>query len=244
MISLAKFLKQQQLTQVAALLLLLLLLAIGGVPGYLTGKWQWKQPPPVTSLKELKQIRHQGLSLPGWQTIEQTEQQMGEGKWSWQLIKKEDSPIQAMLLLQAQNGPTDQPEVEWTEINGWGKSYWGKWDIAQYRSAEFTVKQPANLGSKNEAKVEARFFRASTKQDTFAVLQWYAMPNGGNPSPLHWFWADQLAQLKKKRTPWVGVSILMVMEPLGQVEKSWSLVQSLGETVQAALMAGPLSNST
>lgn len=244
MISLCKFLKQQQLSQVAALLLLLLLLAIGGVPGYLTGHWQWKEPPPLTSLKELKQIRKVGLSLPGWQTLEQAEQQIGEGNWSLQSIKKDNSPIQAVLLLHPQNGPRDQPEVEWTDINSWGKSHWGKWDIAQYRSAEFTVKQPAKSDSKAAIKVEAKFFRASTQQDTFAVLQWYAMPEGGNPSPLRWFLADQLTQMSKKRTPWVGVSILILMEPLGQVEKSWSLAQSLGETVQAALMAGPLSKNT
>ncbi|MEH2459295.1 cyanoexosortase B system-associated protein [Nostoc sp.] len=240
MISISKFFKQNQLSQVAALLLLLLLLAIGGVPGYLTGHWQWKQPPPVTTLNELKQIRKTGLTLPGWQTIEQAEQQIGEHKWSLQVIKKEGSPSQAILLLLPQNGPMDQPEVEWTEVNGWGRSRWGKWDVAQSRSAEFTIKPPAKLTSNVETKVEARFFRASTPQQTFAVLQWYAMPDGGNPSPFHWFLADQLAQWHKQRTPWVAVSILIPMEPLGQVETSWSLAQSIGETVQTVLMAGPL----
>ncbi|MBE9034820.1 cyanoexosortase B system-associated protein [aff. Roholtiella sp. LEGE 12411] len=240
MISLSKFFKENQLSQVAALLLLLLLLAIGGIPGYLTGRWQWKQPPPVTSLNELRHIRKTGLILPGWQTIEQAEQQIGERKWSLQVIKKQGSEAQAILLLLPQNGPMDQPEVEWTEINGWGRSRWKKWDIAQHRSAEFTVKQPRKLGSNTETKVEARFFRASTPQQTFAVLQWYALPEGGNPSPLHWFLADQWAQWHKKRTPWVGVSIIIPMEPLGQVEKLWSLAQSIGEAVQAALMATAL----
>lgn len=228
------------MSQVAVLLLLLLLLAIGGVPGYLTGHWQWKQPPPVTTLKKLKQIRHAGLPLPGWQTIEQAEQQIGEHEWSLQVLKKEGSESQAILLLLPQNGPMDQPEVEWTDVNGWGRSRWGKWDIAQYRSAEFTVKPLAKLTSKVETKVKARFFRAVTPQQTFAVLQWYAMPDGGNPSPFHWFFADQLAQWRKQRTPWVGVSILIPMEPLGQVETSWPLAQSIGETVQAKLMADPL----
>ena len=236
MISFSKFFKEKQLSQVAALLLLLLLLAIGGVPGYLTGHWQWKQPPPVTTLKELKQIRKAGLALPGWQTIEQAEQQIGEHQWSLQVLKKEGSKSQAILLLLPQNGPMDQPEVEWTDVNGWGRSRWGKWDIAQYRSAEFTVKPPAKLTS----KVEARFFRAVTPQQTFALLQWYAMPDGGNPSPFHWFLADQLAQWRKQRTPWVGVSILIPMEPLGQVETSWPLAQSIGETVQAKLMTDSL----
>ncbi|MDZ8240704.1 MAG: cyanoexosortase B system-associated protein [Nostoc sp. ChiQUE01a] len=241
MISFSKFFKENQLSRVAALLLLLLLLAMGGVPGYLTGHWQWKQPPPVASLKELKQIRKAGLTVPGWQTIEQAEQQIGEHKWSLQVIKKEGSDdTQAILLLLPQNGPMDQPEVEWTEVNGWGRSRWGKWDVAQYRSAEFTVKPSVKLASNIETKVEARFFRASTPQQTFAVLQWYAMPNGGNTSPLNWFVADQLAQWRKQRTPWVAVSILIPMEPLGQVEKSWSLAQSIGETVQGALMANAI----
>ncbi|MEH1842821.1 MAG: cyanoexosortase B system-associated protein [Nostoc sp.] len=240
MIYFSKFFKENQLSQVAVLLLLLLLLAIGGVPGYLTGHWQWKQPPPVTTLKKLKQIRHAGLPLPGWQTIEQAEQQIGEHEWSLQVLKKEGSESQAILLLLPQNGPMDQPEVEWTDVNGWGRSRWGKWDIAQYRSAEFTVKPLAKLTSKVETKVKARFFRAVTPQQTFAVLQWYAMPDGGNPSPFHWFFADQLAQWRKQRTPWVGVSILIPMEPLGQVETSWPLAQSIGETVQAKLMADPL----
>ncbi|MEH2083964.1 MAG: cyanoexosortase B system-associated protein [Nostoc sp.] len=240
MISLSKFFKENQLTQVAALLLLLVLLAMAGVPGYLTGHWQWKQPPAVPTLHELKQIRKTGLTLSGWQTIEQSEQQIGEHNWSLQVIKKEGSESQAILLLLPQNGPMDQPEVEWTDVNGWGRSRWGRWDIAQSRSAEFTVKPSAKLASNVETKVEARFFRASTPQQTFAVLQWYAMPDGGNPSPFHWFLEDQLAQWRKQRIPWVGVSILIPMEPLGQVETSWSLAQSIGETVQAALMTGPL----
>jgi cyanoexosortase B-associated protein len=240
MISLSKFFKENQLNQVVALLLLLLLLLLGGLPGYLTGHWQWKQPPPVTNLKELRHIRKTGLTLPGWQTIEQSEQQIGERKWSLQVIKKENSESQAIILLLPQNGPMDQPEVEWTEVNGWGRSRWGKWDVAQSRPAEFTVKQPLKSLSQAETKVEATFFRAATPQQTFAVLQWYAMPNRGNPSPLSWFIADQVAQWSKNRIPWVGVSILIPIEPLGQVEKSWSLAQSLGETVQATLMAGPL----
>ncbi|MBW4613936.1 MAG: cyanoexosortase B system-associated protein [Desmonostoc vinosum HA7617-LM4] len=240
MISLSKFFKENQWSELAALVLLLLLLVIGAVPGYLTGQWQWKQPPPVTSLKELKQIRKTGLTLPGWQTTEQAQQQIGERKWSLQVIKKVDSESQAILLLLPQNGPMDQPEVEWTEINGWGRSRWGKWDIAQSRSAEFIVKQSLGAKSNAETKVDARFFRASTKNQTFAVLQWYAMPNGGNTSPFNWFLSDQLAQWRKQRTPWVAVSIVIPIEPLGQVEKSWPLAQSIGEIVQTALMATAL----
>ncbi len=91
--------------------------------------------------------------------------------------------------------------------------------------------------------MEARFFRAVTQQDTFGVLQWYALPNGGHSSPFRWFVGDQLAQWRKQRVPWVAVSILVPMEPLGQVEKIWPLAESIGQTVQAALMAESLQSN-
>ncbi|MBW4644355.1 MAG: cyanoexosortase B system-associated protein [Goleter apudmare HA4340-LM2] len=243
MISPSKLLKENRWTQVVVLLLLLLLLGLAGVPGYLTGKWQWKQPAPVTNIQKLIQIHQTGLSLPGWQTAEQGQQQVGEQKWSLQVIKKADSQTQALLLLFPQRSPKDKPQAEWSQISGWGRLRWGKWDIAQERSAEFTVKPARELGNQAETRVEARFFRASTQQNTFAVLQWYAFPNGGNPSSLHWFLGDQLAQWRQHRTPWVSVSILIPIEPLGKVETVWPLAQSLGQTVQATLMAGPLENS-
>ncbi len=231
MIYFFKFFKESQLYQIVALLLLLLVLVMGAVPGYLKGHWQWQQPPAVVSLKKLKQIHHMGLTLPGWQTTEQREEPIGGYKWSYQEIEKNNSPIKAILLLLPQNGPKDQPQVEWTEINSWAQ-----WDKSQFRSTEFTVKQ-APASSNSEVKVEAAFFRATTKQKTFAVLQWYAWQNGGNTSPLPWFVADQVAKWHQKRAPWVAVTILIPMEPFGQVEKTWQDAQSLGKTVQSALMS-------
>jgi cyanoexosortase B-associated protein len=232
----SKFFKERYFSHGVALLLLLLLLALGAVPGYLTGRWQWQQPLPVTNLKQLKQIRQTGLTLPGWQTIEQAEQQIGEHKWSSQLLQKQGANTQAVLLLLPQNGPKNQPQVEWTDINSWGRLRWGQWNLAQNRSVEFTVKQPQENALTTETKVKATFFRAATKEQTFAVLQWYAWRNGGDSSPLQWLLADQVAQLHKQRAAWVAVSILMPMEPLGQIETVWSEVKSVGETVQAALM--------
>ncbi|MEA5618097.1 cyanoexosortase B system-associated protein [Cronbergia sp. UHCC 0137] len=240
MISSLAFLKKHQWRQIAVLGLLLLILGIGAIPGYLTGKWQWKQPPSLTNLQSLKHLRDVGLDIPGWKTIEQSVQPIGEHKWSLQLIQKQDSSSQAILLLLPQNGLRDQPEVEWTEINSWGRINRGKWNLAQYRSANFTVKKPEKLNTTGEIKIEARFFRVTTPQETFAVLQWYAMPDGGNQSPFKWFVADQLAQWQKRRVPWVAVSILLQIEPLGQVEQFWAETQSLGATVQTALMAGVL----
>ncbi|MBF2065581.1 MAG: cyanoexosortase B system-associated protein [Calothrix sp. C42_A2020_038] len=235
MISLFKLVKERQYSQLMALLLLIALLVIGAIPGYLTGKWQWKQPPPVPTLKQLREIRHQGLSLPGWQTTEQAERQIGERKWSVQTIQKEGTNTKAVLLLLPQNGPMDQPQVEWTEVN----SFW-QWETAQERQVEFTVKRPPSSKIKTEVKVKARFLRGSTKQQTFSVLQWYAWSNGGDPSQFKWFLADQSAQWHKQRAAWVAVSIQIPMEPLGQIDKTWEQAKSLGQALQTRLMEGIL----
>jgi cyanoexosortase B-associated protein len=231
MISPSKFLKQQHWYQLVVLILLLLLLAVGAVPGYFTGKWQWKQPPPVTNLQKLQKIRKVGLNLPEWQIIKQSEQSIGEHKWSWQSMKKAGTTPEAFLLLLPQNGPKDQPQIEWTDVNSWGK-----WDVAQESLREFTVKNISKKDTNAIIRVKANFFRATTKQETFAVLQWYAMPNAGDTVPFNWFVADQLAQWQRQRIYWIAVTILLPIEPLGQVETSWTQLQSLGETVQTALI--------
>jgi cyanoexosortase B-associated protein len=240
MVSLSKFLNYKHLTTLLVLLLFLLLLTVGAVPGYLSGRWQWKQPPPIATIKDLKAIRNRGITLPGWQTTDQGEQVVGQHKWSLQILKQESSQKQALLLLLPQNSSKSQPEVEWTDVSSWGKLRWGKWDIAQSRSAEFAINQSNNSQDNSKIHVEAQFFRASTEQQTFAVLQWYALPKGGYTSPVRWFLVDQLAQLRKSRAPWVAVSILIPMEPLGDVETTWPLAKSLGEAVQSTLIAGPL----
>ena len=219
---------RRTLPRIVVLLLLLVLLA-SSAPGYLTGRWSWEQPLPVTSLNQIKQLRQTGLTLPGWQIIQQQQEIIGGHKWSVQVIKQERKQMQAILLMLPQNGPKDQPQVEWTDINGAQR-----WNTDQYHWSRFTVEP---LGG--AAKVEARFFRGWTDQQTFAVLEWYAWPTGGHATPSRWFWADQLAQWRYTRLPWVAVSILIPIEPLGEVETSWPLAQSLGQTVQAALMAGP-----
>ena len=233
---LPKFFQQKQLAHVAVLLLFIMLLILRGIPGYMTGSWQWKQPPDVANLTALREMRKTGITLPNWQTVQQAEQLVSTSRWSFQILKQQGTQNQAILLLHPQNGLMDQPEVEWTDINSWGKSRWPRWDIAQFRWAEFMVKGKPKSEANSKTKVYARFFRVYTQQETFAVLQWYAMPNGGHPSPWRWFLSDQLAQWHQNRVPWVSVSIMIPMEPLGQVETAWPLAQSIGETVQATLM--------
>lgn len=256
MISNYTFFKKNYIPHIFAFLLLILILLISGIPGYLSGNWQWKEPPSVTNLKEVKQIRKTGLNLSGWETVETAERQIGGQKWLWQKIKQKNSGKTSYLLLLPQNGPRNQPQTEWTQIG----SFW-RWKVAQFDTPEFTT-EPIVKPSQSEPsqskpsqskpsqskpsqienphtrhKIEANFFRAVLKnRQTYAVLQWYATPNGGSPSPFKWFFADQMAQIKKERIPWVAVNIMIPIEPLGEVKKNWAIAQSLGEQVQASLV--------
>ena len=233
-------LKKNNIPQIFAFLLLVLILFIAGFPGYLSGNWQWKEPPSVANLKEVKQIRQTGLNISGWETLETVQRQIGGQKWLWQKIKQKNSDKISYLLLLPQNGPRNQPQTEWTEIKG----FW-QWKIAQFEKREFTfepkIKPVAKVSqyknSDNNYQIEADFFRAVFKnRQTYAVLQWYATPGGGSPSTFKWFVADQMAQLRKERVPWVAVNIMIPIEPLGEVKKHWSTVQSLGQQVQTSLI--------
>ncbi len=223
--------QKNNIPHVFAVLLLILILLISGVPGYLSGNWQWKEPPRVANLKEVKQIRKTGLKLSGWETLETVERQIGGHKWLWQKIKQKNSDKISYLLLLPQNGPRNQPQTEWMEIKGFLQ-----WKVAQFETPEFTI-QPTDSSSNTNNKIKANFFRAVLKnRQTYAILQWYATPNGGSPSTFKWFVADQMAQLRKERVPWVAVNIMIPIEPLGEVKENWSIAQSLVEQVQASLV--------
>lgn len=236
-------LNKLKISQIILVLFLLILMVVGAVPGYLKGKWRWQQPQQVANLQQLRQLQETGIALPDWQTVNQKPLQIGGHKWSFQSIQR-DAQTQAILLLRPQRDRKDQPQVEWVDLNGfqwWQTNQPRKWQTDQYRDAQFTV--PATAPGQQPAKVEAQFFRKwipdQNFSGTFAVLQWYAWPGGGHQDPSRWFWADQTAQWQGHRLPWVAVSILMPIEPLGEVEKAWPQVQSLAQSVQAALMAGP-----
>jgi cyanoexosortase B-associated protein len=215
---------------IAKLILVVLLLALvglGAVRGYLSGQWRWTAPPSLTTLAELKAIRKAGLTLPNWQTLEQATVQLGEHKWSRQVIQGRDQ-TQTTLLLFTQNGPKDQPQVEWVDIDG---AY--SWKTDSQRQIEFKVENP-------NAQVTARWFRSWTKRQTYTVLQWYAWPNGGHDAPSRWFFTDRLAQWRNQRMPWVAVSIVLPIEPLDDIEKYRPKVEALAQTVQTALMNNAL----
>jgi cyanoexosortase B-associated protein len=229
---------------------LFVLVSIAAIPSYRTGNWQWAELPPVENLTQIRQLRETGLEIPGWQTLEQQTLRLGGHKWSVQTLEG-DYPKPVQLLLLPQNGPQSQPQVEWVDIDGYMRQrFIQQWQTDSYTKLPFTVKpalvdelEGISASSASTAKVKARFFRAWTQQQTFAIVQWYARPEGGHPVPSRWFWLDQLAQLRQERVPWVAVCLQIPTEPLGELEASQSIAESLSKKVQAALMAGPLAKA-
>jgi cyanoexosortase B-associated protein len=243
-------LKQSSLLRILLLLLLLLLLGGSTIPSYVKGLWEWKEPPPVRGLKKLQELQSNGIQLAGWETVNQVTIEAGGRKWLLHELNQNNQ--MALLLLRSQRGTTEQPQVEWMDING----YW-RWKSDSETRLTFTVEIPAanpqadprflqetgdlkaetgDLKPKS-ALVEARYFRGVTRQQTYAIMQWYAFPDGGHPKASRWFWRDRLYQLSGKREPWVAVCIIMPIEPYGDIEKTRPLIESLAKTVQATLMA-------
>ena len=224
-----------------SLLLLLLLLLLSGVtiPSYMKGKWQWKEPPSVPGLKKLQELQGKGIKIPEWETQDQVMMNAGGNKWLLNNLKQGDREV--LFLLRSQRGEKEQPQVEWMDING----TW-RWEVDANVGSEFVVGElgtgNSELGTRNrgEILVKARYFRGITRQQTYAVMQWYAFPDGGHPSPGHWFWRDRLYQLSGTRQPWVAVCLIIPIEPYGDIEKTRPLAEDLAKKVQAALMAGPL----
>ena len=215
---------------------------VSAMPYYFNGQWPWTRPPDIANLKGLHSIKQQSLTLPGWQTLKHQPIEISGNEWSYQEIQIQDASDQSVtvtapiiLLLRPQPWRTNQPEVEWLDIVGSQK-----WKVDSRQQLQFTV-DPV-VGVTHPVQVNARFVRGWNQQQTFAVVQWYAWPEGGSPSPSRWFWADQIRQWRShQRLPWIAVSILIPIEPVGDVTPYQSFAASLSQAVQTALMAGPLA---
>ena len=217
--------KRWSIVRIALILLLSTLIIVRAAPGYFQGgNWSWVNVPRTANTKQLRGILATGLILTDWQIIDKQKVNIGGHEWLGQIIKQEDSkPI--MLLLKPQTYYRDKPGVEWMDINGLER-----WKTDSHSQINFTVDR-----DKNSLPTTARFFRAWNKKQTFAVVQWYAFPNGGNYAPANWFWQDLLAQLKGTRVSWVAVSIRIPIEPLGELKDAQPFAKSLAEQVQTHL---------
>ncbi|NJR61092.1 MAG: cyanoexosortase B system-associated protein [Cyanobacteria bacterium CRU_2_1] len=140
-------------------LVILFVLAIATfstIPSYVTGQWSWEKIPELSNLESLRDLQQQGLTLPGWKTIEQDVKKIGGHKWSVQRIIPETSsdvptPQNTILvMLRPQTQDRDLPQVEWMDING---AY--QWREDSQRSLKFSI-QPTV--SSQLVQVEARFF--------------------------------------------------------------------------------------
>lgn len=245
-------------------LFVLAIAASSAIPNYLGGNWFLIKVPELSHLQQLKQIQ-QGLTLPGWHTLEQKVVEIGGHKWSFQPITSQPDASQpslsasadpsslqkeVLLLLRPQTGQRDLPEVDWMDIDGWMNGNGARgWTTDSQQLLQFLVQTPTLSSEKNHSpmQVKARFLRGWTEQGTYAVLQWYAWSNGGHADPNCWFWADQLSQLRDRRhTPWVAVSILIPIEPLGDIASVRSRAEAIAQTVQSTLIkdvSGFSSNS-
>lgn len=221
------------------LLIALFILAIATfitLPNYFTGNWAWRRVPQLENVKALKAIQTVGLALPGWHTLKQDRLEIGGHKWSVQAIVPEAEAKTAtlqdatLLMLRPQTWQRDLPQVDWVDINGAQR-----WTADSMQSLTFTV--PNAVSSTGQPiEIEARFLRGWHEKQTYAVLQWYAWKTGGSSAPRSWFWTDQFSQLRdRRRTAWVAVSILMPIQPLGDIDTHKPQAEALGKLVQSTL---------
>ncbi|MBE9066276.1 cyanoexosortase B system-associated protein [Leptolyngbya cf. ectocarpi LEGE 11479] len=196
------------------------IIAAVAIPQYLSGQWPWQSPPDVPQIRLVRGLKETGLSLEGWSEEFQQKIAIGGDQWSVQQLTPTNNaaPEQMILFLKPQGQSKDQPEVEWIDLKGAQK-----WQTSNHRRLRM-------------GPLRVDTFRAWTSSQTFAVAQWYALPHGGHPAPHHWFWQDQLYQWKRgERLPWVAVSVLVPMPPLGDISLFYSDLEQLSQLVQTSL---------
>ncbi len=225
--------------------ILALFVAVSAIPRYLSS-WPWSTPLKVPNQTALQSIRDQGITLPDWLVKEQIKTKIGGHTWSIQQLSTVDegrfaatSPSTIFLLLRPQVWEADQPEVEWLDLEGSQR-----WQTDSHQALPFEIDRnkleniPANIDKLDKTiRINTDFFRAWNKDQTYAILQWYASPIGGSASPAWWFWADQKAQWQQRqRMPWVAVSIWLPIAPLGDIAPHQEMAVALGQSVQAELI--------
>lgn len=190
------------------------------LPQYLSAQWPWQSPPTVENLRQIRDLKNTGLTLEGWSENFQQKASIGGDQWSIQQFTQTNtpSPKQMVLFLKPQGTSKDQPEVEWIDLQGAQK-----WQTSDPRRIPL-------------AHLKLHTFRAWTDNQTFAVAQWYAMPKAGHPAPYHWFWKDQGYQWSRgQRLPWIAVSLLIPMRPLGDISEMYPDLQMISQQVQSSL---------
>lgn len=234
---------KRSVVQLVVVAVLALFVTVSALPQYVNG-WAWTTPPKMSTATRdaLQAIPNQGLQIPGWVTTQQNKTKLGGKTWSVQQLSAAGaasdralSPV--FLLLRAQTYEGDQPEVEWLDIRG--SQHW-KTDSHQKLTFEVPTEEAGEKAGGNKSKtvrISGDFLRAWSKDQTYAVLQWYAWTSGGSPSPAQWFWADQKTQWTRyQRMPWVAISIWLPIAPFSDPASQQGIAESLAKSTQQTLL--------
>lgn len=222
--------KQRSVVQWGLIAALTMVIAIATLPSYITGQWPWSAELPVPHLEEVRGLLESPLLIDGWESTYHQEVNIGGDRWSLAEYRQpgagEDTATFG-LLLRPQRAGDQQPEVEWVDLRGAQG-----WQVDDRQTVRFTSATAAG-----NTTVTTRYFRGIDERNTFAVMQWYAWPEGGHFAPGKWFWADQATQWRQQeRLPWVAVSILLPIEPVGDIRPQTETATAIAQAVQQGLM--------
>lgn len=233
--------KTKPLVQWGLVIVLAIWVAIAALPNYFSGQWPWSATLPVPTMGELRALMTTPLNLSGWEVVAHQEVQLGGNKWSlaeYQAPGTTDAPgaitpgNNFAVLLRPQTAADKQPEVEWVDLQGTQR-----WQVNDLHTVRFAL-----AGGNGSETVTARYLRGIDRTSTFAVMQWYAWPQGGHFAPGRWFWADQARQWQhRERLPWVAVSILLPIEPVGNIRNHTETMAAIAQAVQTSLRAAALA---
>ncbi|MEC4803717.1 MAG: cyanoexosortase B system-associated protein [Jaaginema sp. PMC 1080.18] len=213
-------------SKLAIAIILLLLVLFAAIPNYLQGRGVGTQPIPVQNIKALRELPETGLKLPGWTIRKQEARNIGGHPWLLQSLVKDEQI--ALLLLRPQKDNKSQPEVDWVDLRNYFTN------TRDRTTVNFTV---------NASNIKANLFQAFTDRQAYAVMQWYSWETGGSPAPVDWFLADQRAQLRDRRLPWIAVNLQIPIDPLADVADVETEMIELGKTVQQSLLDNVLQES-
>lgn len=225
--------KQRSVVQWGLIAVLAALVAIAAVPSYLSGQWPWSADLPVPHSQAVRSLIETPLEIPGWEATYQQEVGIGGDRWSLAEYRRPEGAApdaeSFALLLRPQMSGDQQPEVEWVDLRG-AQS----WQVNDRHTVRFTTSANEQTAP---ASVTTRYFRGVADRSTLAVMQWYAWPSGGHFAPGKWFWADQAQQWRyRQRLPWVAVSVLLPIEPVGDIRPHTETVTAIAQAVQQSLL--------
>lgn len=225
-------LQRGRFVQVGLIVMLAALLTVAALPNYISGQWPWSSPLKAPTVEQLQALLEEPLVLPGWEEALHQQTRIGGNRWSVAEYRPDadnttDKVTNFAVLLRPQPWHTNQPQVEWVDLVGNRR-----WQVNDLQTLRFTVVDD----QQTSIPITARYFRALDNQSTFAVMQWYAWSTGGHPAPGRWFWADQLRQwTSRERMPWVAVSLLIPIEPVGNIRPYSEEAMGIGQLIQTSL---------